>query len=191
MVDLSPANTLDSWFSHSNEPTITQSPPLPSSITEPSLPVTKVFSTLSNTDEQSSTKKRKQETSSNEIQEKKKSKQTPAYMRRNIRHLFTNDKLQGDTLTALKVEQDRLKRLEEVDRHYPQFSAIYNQLTTSNTQTAKEDECIVLEDDENDDDDDDDDDDEGEESSTKLTTTSSRQRHSIVNEDNSLRFRFE
>lgn len=148
MVDLPPAEPLDNWFFHPNEPAITESSS--SSSNDSALPVTKVFSPLSNTEDQSSTKKRKQDDPvTNDFQEKKKSKQTPSYMRRNIRHLFTNDKLQGDTLSALKAEQDRLKRLEEVNRYYPQFSAIYNQLTATSAQPSREEECIVLEDDEN------------------------------------------
>ena len=160
MVDLSPADTLDNWLFHPNEPAITESS---SSSNESALPVTKVFSPLSNTDDQSSKKKRKQDPVTNDFQEKKKSKQTPSYMRRNIRHLYTNDKLQGDTLTALKAEQDRLKRLEEVNRCFPQFSAIYNQLTATNAQPTREEECIVLEDDENE-----------EQTAEKYTTNSSR-----------------
>ena len=175
MVDLSQTDALDNWFFHSNEPVIShinQSPssfshtPSPStSSSELSLPVTKVFSTVSNDEEKVHIKKRKHEQNT-DTTEKKKSKQTPAFMRRNIRHLFTSDKLQDDTLTALKAEQDRLKRLEEINDNYPQFNAIYSQLTANNSNQSEDDECIVLEDDENEE--------EQEENSTRLNMTSSR-----------------
>jgi hypothetical protein len=96
-------------------------------------------------------KKRKQDPSSDTKQrkKKKKSKTQPTYMRRNIRSLLTNDKLQGDTLTALKAEQDRLKRLEEINHLYPHLPVNY-------IQKSNEQECIVLDDDDEEEDDDDD-----------------------------------
>ncbi|UJR22850.1 hypothetical protein I4U23_025879 [Adineta vaga] len=103
-------------------------------------------------------KKRKHEQSSHSKQtkKKKKSKSQPTYMRRNIRNLFTNDKLQGDTLSALQAEQDRLKRLEETNQ---QFQTVYTHAPTQSFQVSaipkpNEEECIVLDDDDDDDDDD-------------------------------------
>ena len=158
MVDISQSDTFDDWLFHPNEPVISdvhQSsfPPSPClSSNESSLPVTKI-SPSSNIEEENQMKKRKheQKTDSNES---KKSKQAPSYMRRNIRHLLTNDKLQDDTLTALKAEQDRLKRLEEINANYPQFNTIYSHLAANNSNHLKqtssnEQECIVLDDDEN------------------------------------------
>lgn len=86
---------------------------------------------------------------------KKKSKSQPSYMRRNIRNLLTNDKLQGDTLSALKAEQDRLKRLEEINQ---QLQASYTHLPTHANQTStvpksNAQECIVIDDDDDDDND--------------------------------------
>ncbi|CAF3293445.1 unnamed protein product [Rotaria sp. Silwood2] len=121
-------------------------------------------------------KKRKNEQSSDNKghKRKKKSKTQPTYMRRNIRTLLTNDKLHDGTLTALKAEQDRLKRLEEIKQSlqtvYTHQPTNYNQisaLTKSNEQ-----ECIVLDDDDdndnNNDDDNDDDDDDDEDQTTNL-----------------------
>ena len=98
-------------------------------------------------------KKRRFETPSDsqECKKKKKSKSQPSYMRRNIRTLLTKDKLQGDTLSALKAEQDRLKRLEEINHSY---QTICTHLPTNNNHTStllkpNEAECIVLDDDDN------------------------------------------
>jgi hypothetical protein len=146
MVDLSQADIFDDWFYHSTEPAISEnnqtslippnSPIISSNAT--SLPVTKA-SSLSNNEDENSIKKRKHEQKI-DSSESKKTKPTPSYMRRNIRHLFTNDKLQCDTLTALKAEQDRLKRLEEINDNYLQFNYPINN-------SKNEQECIVLEDD--------------------------------------------
>ncbi|CAF0777005.1 unnamed protein product [Adineta steineri] len=106
-------------------------------------------------------KKRKHEQSSDTKihKKKKKSKTQPTYMRRNIRNLLTNDKLQGDTLSALKAEQDRLKRLEETNQ---QLHAMYNNnnnnmpinfIPSSTLPKSNEHECIVLDDDDDDDND--------------------------------------
>jgi hypothetical protein len=158
MVDLSQTDTFDDWFYHSNEPVISDdnqpslflsnSPILSSN--ELSLPITKVSSLSNNEEEENSIKKRKYE-QKNDFNENKKSKQTPSYMRRNIRHLFTNDKLQCDTLTALKAEQDRLKRLEEINDNYQQFNTIYTHLSANNSKpsSSNEHDCIILDDDEN------------------------------------------
>jgi hypothetical protein len=163
MVDLSQTDTFDDWFFHSDEPVIpdvhqsssssSSSSSLPSSpvlsSNESTLPITKM-SSLSNNEEENQIKKRKHEEKI-DLNENKKSKQTPAYMRRNIRHLFTNDKLQNDTISALKAEQDRLKRLEEINNNYQQYNTIYTYLSTNNPQQipANEEECIVLDDEEN------------------------------------------
>jgi hypothetical protein len=160
MVDSSQTDTFDDWFLNTNEPTISdanQSSPtsLPSSpissSNESSLSVTK-NSSVSNNNEENQIKKRKneQKTDSNEH---KKVKQAPPYMRRNIRHLLTNDKLQDGTLTALKAEQDRLKRLEEINENQQQYNTIYTHLLADNSnqykQIPNEQECIILDDDEN------------------------------------------
>ena len=99
---------------------------------------------------------------------KKKSKSVPSYMRRNIRHLLTSDKLQGDTLSALRAEQERLKRLEETSESIAPFQTIYTQVPSrlqppSTIEKSTEDECIVLDDEDDDDEDDDDDDDNDDE----------------------------
>jgi hypothetical protein len=155
MVDSSQTDTFDDWFLNTNEPTISdanQSSPtsLPSSpissSNESSLSVTK-NSSLSNNNEENQIKKRKneQKTDSNEH---KKVKQAPPYMRRNIRHLLTNDKLQDGTLTALKAEQDRLKRLEEINENQQQYNTIYTHLLADNSnqykQIPNEQECIIF-----------------------------------------------
>ncbi|CAM4935936.1 unnamed protein product [Rotaria socialis] len=95
-------------------------------------------------------KKRKNEQSADSKQHKrkKKSKTQPTYMRRNIRTLLTNDKLQDDTLTALRAEQERLRRLEEINNS---FQPIYTHLPTYYNQTSapiksNEQDCIVLDD---------------------------------------------
>lgn len=104
-------------------------------------------------------KKRKKDQSANgtEKKKKKKSKSQPTYKRRNIRNLLTNDKLQVDTLSALRAEQDRLKRLEEINNSfqpiYTHLPAHYHQ--TSAQSKSTEQECIVLDDDDDNDDDDD------------------------------------
>ena len=152
MVDLPQTDNFDDWFFNTNESinsdVVNQTSPssLPSSpnvsSNESSLPITNV-SSLSTDSEENQTKKRKNEqiTDSNES---KKSKQVPPYMRRNIRHLLTNDKLQDDTLSALKAEQERLKRLEETNHTYPHLPIYSNQKST-------EQECIVLDDDDDED----------------------------------------
>jgi hypothetical protein len=156
MVDLSQTDTFDDWFFHPNDTVISDvnqssSSSLPASpvlsSNESTLPITKI------SEEENQIKKRKNEQKT-DLNEHKKSKQTPSYMRRNIRHLLTNDKLQDDTLSALKVEQDRLKRLEEINDNYQQFNTIYTHLSANNYQQFKqtpsnEQECIVLDDDEN------------------------------------------
>ncbi len=160
MVDLSQTDTFDDWFFNTNETAISDinqssSSSLPSSpvssSNESSLPVTNV-SSLPNNEQENTIKKRKHEKKI-DFNEHKKSKQTPSYMRRNIRHLLTNDKLQYDTLTALKAEQDRLKRLEEINENYQQFHTDYTHTSTNNfdqfKQIPNEEECIVLDDDEN------------------------------------------
>ena len=101
-----------------------------------------------NVDNQKRKRKREHKKDSTEA---KKSKQTPAYKRRNIRNLLTNDKLQGDTLSALKAEQDRLKRLEEINTDH---AHLLNNNFHPVTHPANQQECIVL--DEGGDDDDDD-----------------------------------
>jgi hypothetical protein len=117
---------------------------------EPTSPIAKIISTNGL---KIKIKKRKHDPSSDnqKRKKKKKSKNQPTYMRRNIRTLLTNDKLQDDTLTALKAEQDRLKRLEEINHH--QFQPIYTHLPTNFNQIStlsksNEEECIVLDDDE-------------------------------------------
>jgi hypothetical protein len=158
MVDLSQTDTFDDWFFHSDEPVLSDVnhsspssslPPSPSlSSNESSLPITKI------SEDENQIKKRKHEQKT-DLNENKKSKQAPSYMRRNIRHLLTNDKLQGDTLSALKAEQDRLRRLEEINDNHQQFNTIYTHLSTNNYNQFKEissnehEECIILEDDEN------------------------------------------
>jgi len=162
MVDLSQTDTFEDWFLHSNEPVISDvnyspssslpSSPVLSSNESSSLPITQI-SSLSNNEDENQIKKRKHEQKT-DFNEHKKSKQTPSYMRRNIRHLLTNDKLQGDTLSALKAEQDRLKRLEEINDNYQQFNTIYTHLSTNDYNQFKkissnEQDCIILDDDEN------------------------------------------
>jgi len=156
MVDLSQTDTFDDWFFHPNDPVISDvnqssSSSLPASpvlsSNESTLPITKIF------EDENQIKKRKHEQKT-DFNEHKKSKQTPSYMRRNIRHLLTNDKLQDDTLSALKIEQDRLKRLEEINNNYQQFNTIYTHLSANNYPQFKqtlshEQECIILDDDEN------------------------------------------
>jgi hypothetical protein len=153
MVDLPETDTFEEWLFNTNETLISdgdQSSSSSSSLSLPSSPTQNP--SLSNNEEQTQRKKRKleQKTDSNEH---KKSKQTPAYMRKNIRHLFTNDKLQTDTLSALKAEQDRLKRLEEINENYQQFNPTYTHLSMNNQnpfeQISNEQECIVLDDEEN------------------------------------------
>ena len=103
-------------------------------------------------------KKRKLDPSSDSkgtTKKKKKSKNQPSYKRRNIRTLLTSDKLQDDTLSALKAEQDRLKRLEEINHQslpttYTHLPPTFHQSST--IPKSQEDECIVLDDDEDGDD---------------------------------------
>ncbi|CAF0786043.1 unnamed protein product [Adineta ricciae] len=84
---------------------------------------------------------------------KKKSKSQPSYMRRNIRTLFTNDKLQDDTLSALKAEQDRLKRLVEINQQFqPAHSYVPTQSVQPSTiSKSNEQECIIIDDDDDED----------------------------------------
>ena len=101
---------------------------------------------------------------------KKKTKSVPSYMRRNIRHLLTSDKLQGDTLSALRAEQERLKRLQETNGSFAPFQTIYTHVPNRpqplpTLEKLPEDECIVLDDEEDDDDDDEDDDDDDDDDS--------------------------
>jgi len=157
MVDLPETDTFEEWLFNTNETLVSDADQSSSSSSSLSLPSSPVLSatqipSLSNNEEKTQRKKRKleQKTDSNEH---KKSKQTPAYMRKNIRHLFTNDKLQTDTLSALKAEQDRLKRLEEINENYQQFNPTYTHLSMNNQnpfeQISNEQECIVLDDEEN------------------------------------------
>ncbi|CAF2309711.1 unnamed protein product [Rotaria sp. Silwood2] len=160
MVDSSQIDTFDSWLFDSNETVdgntnqssssfLSSSPIL--SPNESSLPITET-SSLSNNEEDNKIKKRKNEQKT-DLNENKKSKQAPSYMRRNIRHLLTNEQLQVDTLSALKAEQDRLKRLEEINIHYQQFNPMYTHISTNNfnqvKKTINDQEYIVLDDDEN------------------------------------------
>jgi hypothetical protein len=162
MVDLSHTDTFEDWFFNTNEPTISdanQSSPtsLPSSpilsSNESTLPITNISSLSNNDEENKIQKKRKNEQKTDSNEQHKKSKQAPPYMRRNIRHLLTNDKLQYDTLSALKAEQDRLKRLEEINENYQQYHTAYTHMlpNTSNQfrTISNEQDCIVLDDDEN------------------------------------------
>ncbi|CAF3651610.1 unnamed protein product [Rotaria sordida] len=159
MVDSLQIDTFDNWFLNMNETvndntnqtssasSFLSSLPVLSS-NESYLPITDVPS-LSNNEEENKIKKRKNEQKT-DLNENKKSKQAPSYMRRNIRHLLTNDQLQVDTLSALKAEQDRLRRLEEINQH---FYPMYTHTSTNNSNQLKkiinEQECIVLDDDEN------------------------------------------
>lgn len=82
---------------------------------------------------------------------KKKSKNQPSFKRRNIRTLLTSDKLQEDTLSALKAEQDRLKRLEEIN--YQPLPSFHTHLPptfhqSSTIPKSQDEECIVLDDEE-------------------------------------------
>ena len=109
-----------------------------SSSNETELPVIKTVED----DNQIKKRKLEQKTDAN-VNETKKSKQAPAYMRRNIRQLITNDKLQIDTLSALKAEHDRLKRLEEInEQHSNSFFHNYRPFNVE-----QEQDCIVLDDD--------------------------------------------
>jgi hypothetical protein len=166
MVDLSHTDTFDDWFfnnnnNNNNETIVSDNnqssssssslPPSPNLLSnESSLPVTKMPS-LSNNEKEVNIKKRKHEHKS-DVNEHKKSKQVPSYMRRNIRHLLTNGELQTDTISALKAEQDRLKRLEEINENYQQFNTIYTHMSTNDynqfKQIPTEQECIILDDDE-------------------------------------------
>ncbi|UJR26103.1 hypothetical protein I4U23_007449 [Adineta vaga] len=175
MVDSSSINLFDDWFLNPNENVATSdahqsASPSSTSSTTTSAPLSPVLSLnnasitktndtlLSNNDEDHRKRKRKHEHKT-ESTEPKKSKQTPAYMRRNIRHLLTKDKLQDDTLSALKAEQDRLRRLEEINESYTQVHNIHPHLSIDNSQQVKqvsnEQVCIVLDEDDDDDDDDD------------------------------------
>ena len=112
--------------------------------------------------EKGSRKKRKADRStdrSKEHKKKKRSKPTASHKRRNIRSLLTTDRLQDDTLSALKAEQDRLKRLEETNESL----LIAAQVTDNNdhpqspVQAPVEEDCIVLGDDEEEDEEEDED----------------------------------
>ena len=96
-------------------------------------------------------KKRKLDSTSDKTKpatkKKKKSKSQPSYKRRNIRTLLTKDKLQDDTLSALKAEQERLKRLEEINQPLIPPPPVINK-------SIDDDECILLDDDDDNDDDD-------------------------------------
>lgn len=108
--------------------------------------------------EKTSRKKRKADRStdrSKERKKKKKSKPNASHKRRNIRSLLTTDRLQDDTLSALKAEQDRLKRLEETtDIHlpHPPIQTHVTDMTQPQATTDKplEQDCIVLGDDDED-----------------------------------------
>ncbi|CAF0812565.1 unnamed protein product [Adineta ricciae] len=166
MVDSSLSNLLDEWFPNPNESmgvsdvNETPSSPLSSysfsstssspvlSFTEPQS-IEKKDLSLPNNNEDNQKRKRKREHKKDST-EAKKSKQTPAYMRRNIRNLFTNDKLQGDTLSALKAEQDRLKRLEEINADH---AHLLNNNVHPVTHSPNQQEYIVLDEGGGDDDD--------------------------------------
>jgi hypothetical protein len=150
MADSPLSDTLDDLLNNEDEETPSDDN---DESNEPSLPVAEI---ISNNGLKMKIKKRKYDPSvdTKERKKKKKSKHQPTYMRRNIRTLLTTDKLQDDTLTALKAEQDRLKRLEEINHH--QFQTIYShQPTNSLLPKLNEQECIVLDDDDDDNDDDD------------------------------------
>ncbi|CAF3333665.1 unnamed protein product [Rotaria sp. Silwood1] len=191
MVDSSYVDTFDSGLFDSNERINDNVNPLSSlflssspvlSSNEFSLPTTE-NSSLSNNEEENKIKKRKNEQKT-DLNETKKSKQAPSYMRRNIRHLLKNDQLQVDTLSALKAEQDRLKRLEEINKDYQQFNHMYTQIPTNYSlqlkKTTNDQECIVLDDD---DDDDDDDENEPENLSTLINNPDTSTRR-VNNDDN-------
>ncbi|CAF0909875.1 unnamed protein product [Didymodactylos carnosus] len=67
-------------------------------------------------------KKRKHRSRSDKNNGIHKKKSTAAHLRRNIRTLYTEEKLQNDTLTAQKAEQERIQRLQETNFHriFPQ-----------------------------------------------------------------------
>jgi hypothetical protein len=130
MADSPLSDTLDDLLNNEDEDTNSDDN------NEPSSPITTV---LSDNGLKLKIKKRKLDPSSDnkKHKKKKKHKSQPSYKRRNIRTLLTNDKLQDDTISALKAEQDRLKRLEEINHHpFPTIA-----LPKSN-----EEECIVLDD---------------------------------------------
>jgi hypothetical protein len=163
MVDSPLSDTLDDFLNNEDENSHSDDN---NESNESSLLMTKI---ISNNGLKIKIKKRKYDPSSDtkERKKKKKSKAQPTYMRRNIRTLLTNDKLQDDTLSALKAEQDRLKRLEEINHHqfptiYPHLPTHFNQIST--LPKANEQECIVL-----DDDDDDDEEEEEEETTAPLS----------------------
>ena len=153
MVDLSHTDTLDDWLLSDTGVNLSDSHQLSSSLPpspESSLP-TSELPTVFPDDPSPNRKKRKSEQHADQT-EQKKSKQVPSYMRRNIRHLFTNEKLQVDTLTALKAEQERLQRLEDINSGYYQYNPFYTQPSSDHQQQVKaratEQECIVLDDEE-------------------------------------------
>ena len=169
MVDSPISDTLDEFLNNEDEDTHSDTNHTESN--DSSFQTEKI---LSNNGLKLRIKKRKNNPSldSKGHKKKKKSKHQPTYMRRNIRTLFTNDKLQDDTLSALKAEQDRLKRLEEINQQ-----TIYTHIPTninpsSTIPKANEEECIVLDDDDDDDEDDDEDEDEQEQKPTNCSSQS-------------------
>ncbi|CAF1412645.1 unnamed protein product [Adineta steineri] len=186
MDDLQVTDMLDDWVFNANETNISDtsqslsSPSVPSSpalsLNESSLPITKVSLLSNNEDEDNQIKKRKLSEPKTASNEHKKSKQTPAYMRRNIRTLLPNEKLQDDTLSALRAEQDRLKRLAEINNNHQPFQTIYTHLSTNNRNQFKpipnEQECIVL-----------DDDDKGQESFSVLKRYTDSNRRIVTDDD--------
>jgi RAD54-like protein 2 len=147
MADSPLSDTLDEFLNNDDESSHSDDD---NESNDSSLPVAEI---ISNNGLKMKIKKRKYDPSSDtkERKKKKKSKNQPSYKRRNIRTLLTNDKLQDDTLSALKAEQDRLKRLEEINHHqfqttYTHLLPAYNQLSTLPKST--EEECIVLDDEE-------------------------------------------
>ena len=161
MADLSHTDTFDDWLLSDTGASLSNSQPLSTS-----LPPSPVFSTNEASfpssdlptvfpgDQPSNEKKRKGVEQTTDQTEQKKSKQVPPYMRRNIRHLFTDDKLQVDTLTALQAEQERLKRLEDINTGYHQYKTFFTHQSANSYPQAKarsaEEECIVLDDEDGD-----------------------------------------
>jgi hypothetical protein len=147
MADSPLSDTLDEFLNNDDESSHSDDD---NQSNESSLPVAEI---ISSNGLKIKIKKRKYDPSSDtkERKKKKKSKNQPSYKRRNIRTLLTNDKLQDDTLSALKAEQDRLKRLEEINHH--QFQTTYthlppNFIQLSTLPKSNEEECIVLDDEE-------------------------------------------
>ena len=155
MADSPLSDTLDEFFNNDDDDDDDGDESSPSDeddqSEETSLPTAEI---ISNNGLKMKIKKRKHDSSSDNKErkkKKKKSKNQPTYKRRNIRTLLTNDKLQGDTLSALKAEQDRLKRLEEINHQsLPSFHThlptTFHQLST--IPKSHDEECIVLDDEE-------------------------------------------